>query len=190
MVTQTDATATVTELRQMTMFAPMIQINFQASDLAEETSPTADSVKTTETASASAAESPTIASGASTAETSGASGNTDAGLTGGAMIGVIVGVVAGGLGLLTLVLGWIFWRRRRGSDTSAAAEMPAHAPYQEVRHQYQPGWGHTGVYELEASQSSPAELDAVKDTPAEMPADLSGEAKVDYEQRAKDGYQS
>lgn len=184
------AVQTVTELRTMTLLAPMFQINFQSTDLPDYTS----TVSTTGTTS----ESTTTQSSATTATTAGASASAeDTGLSGGAKIGVIVGSIAGGLVLLALVAWGIFrWRQQRGAATQPAAVaavapsawgQPPQAQYHQMYPQQQQsseyydysGWGAAGPVELDRGQGTPAELDRGQGLPAELgrgqgtPAEMS-----------------
>ncbi|KAH6693692.1 hypothetical protein F5X68DRAFT_273224 [Plectosphaerella plurivora] len=183
------AVQTVTELRTMTLLAPMFQINFQSTDLPGYTSTVSTTNTTTESSTT------TQSSAETSASTAGASsGSEDSGLTTGAKIGVIVGSIAGGLVSLALV-GWGLYKLRQlrsAAAQSSAATAPS-AWGQPPQGQYHPmypqqhsteyhdhsGWVAAGPIEMDRGQGTPAELDRGHGMPAELdrgqgtPAEMS-----------------
>lgn len=124
------AAAVKTETPEFTLWAPMFQYNYKASDLESASRASTASSATTApslglSTTSSASPDPNTSSGASTGE--------QGGLSTGAIAGIAVGAAIGGI-LLVAIVGCLWWRR--GRKRRDAASYPAEAPGPS------PGTGH------------------------------------------------
>ncbi|KAH6695071.1 hypothetical protein F5X68DRAFT_186585 [Plectosphaerella plurivora] len=194
---------TITELRTMTIYAPMIQMNFRASDLVKSsTPPTASSESTAATSSGTSESQSTTMSGVVQSQEPVGEAPPATSMDSGLKIGVTVGCIVGALAVGAMIA-WLVLRRRKRAAAVKTSEMgvPADAPYQQVQPQqppqypgydqaykqdYNPGWdsnAHAGVYEMEVPSGSVAELGNGNEARVEMgegdarPAEMSAISK-------------
>lgn len=164
-VTRTDDGDTATETsiarREVTLLAPMIQINYQSSDmLPTETSGSSTGGRSTSIIPDDIETGQSEPRNSDTTATSGLSGDT---------IGIIVGVTVGGL-LAFSVAAWFFWRRRKRGQTETPLELEDHNP---------PTYMYESKYRSNThSWVPPAEI-AASHEPAELPGELPDSVAVD-----------
>lgn len=148
-ITMTSASsATVTStVSDFTFYAPLVQLNFQASDLSTTTSSSSQSTTSTSSTSSSSS-----TSASSTAASSGGSGSNHHTTTIAVAVTVPVVVVA----LIAAALGWFFYRKRRARN--AAPPPPPPKPPTELPAQRE-------LTEMNAGML-PVEMPTTADAPA------------------------
>lgn len=165
--TITEATSTggrgtlaVPTSQEVTLLAPMFQLNYQASDVAKTTAPPTAQASPS---SSESSHSPPISSNPVGSDPT--SGNPvpageQGGLSTGAVVGIGVGAALGGI--LLGVLAILFFLRKR---KTGAAEFPESQPAEQPQYDYKyatemPGWHQPNATEL---WSQPAELSSGSD---------------------------